>query len=184
MSDVPASPRAESPEASPSALSNASEALAEKSGRELPRWARVLTRLLDDLIRIPGTEQGIGLDALLGLLPGVGDSATGLGSMALLVLALRQGVPTVILIKMLANIGVDVLTGTVPVLGDLFDVVWRSNKRNLALIEKHARGKEQPSAGDYVLVGVGFVLAATAIAMPFVVSAMLGFSLAKWISGG
>jgi hypothetical protein len=149
----------------------------------LPQWARVLTRVLDDLVRIPGTEQGVGLDALLGLVPGVGDAVTGLGSMALLLLALRQRVPTVILVKMLGNIGVDVLTGTVPVLGDLFDVAFRSNRRNLDLIEKHAHGKEEPSMTDQLLVGGGLLLAAAAIAMPFVVSALAGFSLVRFLSG-
>lgn len=156
---------------------------AELEQAPLPAWARMLTRALDDLVRIPGTNQGVGLDALLGLFPGVGDTVTGLGSMALLVLALRERVPTVVLVKMLGNIGVDVLTGTVPVLGDLFDVAFRSNRRNLDLIEKHAHGKEQPSTGDYVLVGGGLLLAAAAVAMPFVISAVLGFSLIRLITG-
>ncbi|MCA9576355.1 MAG: DUF4112 domain-containing protein [Polyangiales bacterium] len=160
-------------------------ALAEgrPAGEPLPAWARILTRLLDDLLRIPGTEQGVGLDALLGLIPGVGDTVTGLGSMALLVLALRKRVPTVVLVKMLANIGVDVLTGTVPVLGDLFDVAFRSNRRNLDLIEKHAYGKEEPSTGDYVLVGGGLLIAAAAVATPFVISGLVGFSLVRWLTG-
>ncbi|MBK7151649.1 MAG: DUF4112 domain-containing protein [Sandaracinaceae bacterium] len=160
-------------------------ALATDDGRPpLPAWARVMTRLLDDLIRIPGTEQGIGLDGLLGLIPGVGDSVTGLGSMALLLLALRRRVPTVILVKMLGNIGVDVLTGTIPVLGDIFDVAFRSNRRNLELIERHADGKVQPSPADFALVVFGICLAAAAIAMPFVISAVLGFSLIRLLSGG
>lgn len=151
---------------------------------DMPAWARLMTRLLDDLIRIPGTDAGIGLDGLLGLVPGVGDSVTGFGSMALLLLALRRRVPTVILVKMLGNIGVDVLTGAVPVLGDVFDVAFRSNRRNLALIEKHTGGKVQPSAADFALVVLGLSLAAAAIAMPFVISALLGFSLFRVISGG
>lgn len=158
-------------------------AQSQPAGEPLPAWARILTRLLDDLVRIPGTEQGLGLDALLGLIPGVGDTATGLGSMALLVLALRKRVPTVVLVKMLGNIGIDVLSGTVPVLGDLFDVAFRSNRRNLELIEKHAYGKEEPSTGDYVLVGGGLLLAAAAVAMPFVISGLLGFSLVRWLAG-
>ena len=152
--------------------------------RPLPAWARTLTRLLDDLITIPGTEQGVGLDALLGLLPGIGDSATGLGSVALLVLALRERVPKVILVKMLANIGVDVVTGTIPVLGDIFDVAWRSNRRNLDLIEKHGgEGGEEPSAADYALVGLGIALALLAIAMPFLVGAYVGASIGRALGG-
>lgn len=144
-----------------------------------PAWARLLTRLLDDLIKIPGTNQGLGIDALLGLVPGVGDSVTGLGSMALLLLALKKKVPTVVLVKMLGNIGVDVLTGTIPILGDIFDVAWRSNRRNLDLIEKHGDAKEAAGLADYALVGGGFALAGLAIAMPFLISAAVGYNLVR-----
>ena len=65
---------------------------------KLPAWAETLTRVLDDLVRIPGTNIGFGLDGVLGLLvPGAGDAVTGIGSLSLLLLALRRGVPSVVI---------------------------------------------------------------------------------------
>lgn len=128
------------------------------AGQPLPQWAKDLAKILDDY----------GLDALIGLIPGVGDAATGLASLSLLWLALRQKVPTVILGRMVANILVDTAAGAFPVVGDLFDFAWRANKRNLALIEEHAGDQGEPTFGDYALVGTGIAAIAAGIALPFV----------------
>ena len=106
------------------------------------------------------------LDGIIGLfVPAGGDVVTGVGSMTLLVTALREGVPTVILFRMLLNILVDVLIGAIPMIGDLFDFFWRSNRRNLALIERYRDG-EDPSAFDYAIAGIGMLLAVGAMALP------------------
>ena len=133
-------------------------------------WVARLVRWLDDLLRVPGTRFGIGLDAVIGMLvPGAGDTITGVGSVGLLFYALRVGVPTVILVRMIQNILVDVVGGLVPVAGDAFDVFWRSNRRNLDLIEKHAGGKERPSLLDYALVYGGVALAVLSVVLPIVI---------------
>lgn len=107
------------------------------------------------------------LDGILGMfLPGAGDVVTGVGSMTLLVTALREGVPTVVLFRMILNILVDVLIGAIPLFGDVFDFFWRSNRRNLELIERHRDG-EPPSAFDYVLAAFGMIIAVAAITIPF-----------------
>lgn len=107
------------------------------------------------------------LDGILGLLlPAGGDVVTGVGSMTLLVTALREGVPTVVLFRMLLNIIVDVLVGAIPLLGDVFDFFWRSNRRNLDLIERYRDG-EDPTAVDYVIAIFGMLLALAAMAIPF-----------------
>lgn len=121
-----------------------------------PRTAK-LVKVLDDY----------GLDPLIGfLVPGGGDVATGMVSFGVLVTALREGVPTIILLRMLLNIAIDVIVGIVPVVGDIFDVFWRANRRNFALIERYRGGKERPSAGDYLIVGVGLTLATLLVVMP------------------
>jgi len=103
----------------------------------LPAWARRLVTLLDDGIRIPGTRFGIGLDPILGaLLPVAGDAITSAGSASLLLLALRERVPAVVLLRMVMNIGVDTLLGSVPIVGDVFDAFYRSNRKNLELVER------------------------------------------------
>jgi hypothetical protein len=91
--------------------------------------------VLDEAIRIPGTNIRIGLDALLGLVPGGGDVAGGLFSGLIILQAARVGAPTPVLGRMLANVAIDVVVGTIPLLGDLFDVAWRSNSRNVRLLD-------------------------------------------------
>src|SRR5688500_4748456 len=92
-----------------------------------------VVRWLDDLVRVPGTRFGIGLDAILGfLVPGLGDLVTGAVALTLLRTAMRRGVPRVVMARMLVNIGVDTMVGLVPVVGDVFDLLWRSNTKNLA----------------------------------------------------
>ncbi|MEM9068268.1 MAG: DUF4112 domain-containing protein [Myxococcota bacterium] len=130
---------------------------AEQPSRNLS-FSRGLVRWLDEYY----------LDGLVGLvIPGAGDVVTGVGSMTLLFTALREGVPTVILMRMVLNIVVDVMVGVIPFLGDIFDFVWRSNRRNLELIERYRGGKEEPTGADYVVAFFGLGLAALAIAIPF-----------------
>lgn len=95
-----------------------------------------LAHLWDAAIRVPGGIE-IGLDPLVGLVPGVGDAVGALVSGYIVLEGARLGVPGSTLVRMLANIGVDSLLGAVPVAGDLFDVAWKSNLKNVALIEQH-----------------------------------------------
>ena len=98
---------------------------------------RVLSRLLDEQFRIPGTTQRIGLDGLLGLIPGVGDAAGALLSAYILYEAIRLGTPTSVLLRMVANIGIDTVVGAIPVAGDIFDIAWKANKKNAALLHTY-----------------------------------------------
>ena len=91
--------------------------------------------MLDEAIRIPGTNIRIGLDALLGLLPGGGDVAGGLLSGLIILQAARDGAPATVLGRMLGNVALDVVAGAVPLLGDIFDVAWRANSRNIRLLQ-------------------------------------------------
>ncbi|MFL5514759.1 MAG: DUF4112 domain-containing protein [Gemmatimonadales bacterium] len=97
---------------------------------------RRLAVLLDDSIPIPGTSYRIGVEAILGLLPGAGDLAGGAFSLYILLQAARMGVPRPLLVRMGTNLIVDVVVGAVPVLGDLFDAGFKANMRNLALLEQ------------------------------------------------
>ncbi len=95
--------------------------------------------LLDDLIRIPGTNIKVGLDSLIGLIPGVGDvMGLGLGSWFIYE-AHRLGAPAALKWRMARNVGIDAVSGLVPVLGDIVDVAYRSNRRNLDLLRGHFR---------------------------------------------
>src|SRR5918993_3493840 len=122
----------------------------------LRRWAV----LLDSRFRVPGTSIRFGLDAIIGLIPGVGDIPTTVFAALLLLQAVRMRLPLVVQARMVLNAALDMLLGLVPVLGDLVDIGWKANLRNLALLERHARPGVPPSRSDYVFVVVCLVLLA------------------------
>lgn len=121
------------------ATSDGSHRVVDTDGDDSLQRARSLAKLLDSAVTIPGTKITVGVDALLGLVPGIGDALATLLSAQIVVLAARVGVPVGVLVRMLGNILLDAAVGVVPLLGDIFDVVFRSNQRNLALLERHAR---------------------------------------------
>ena len=131
--------------------------------------ARTLARLLDDLIRIPGTNIGIGLDPLIGLIPGLGDVIGGAMSSYILVAAAREGAPTSVLVRMLGNIALDSLVGVIPVLGDLFDVGVKSNRRNVDLLERYLASPKQTKAASRGVVAL--ILLAVALMVVGVIAA-------------
>ena len=96
---------------------------------------RLLSRVLDAQWSIPGTRYRVGLDGLVGLIPGVGDAAGALLSTYILYEAMRLGAPRRVLLRMAANIGLETVVGALPVVGDLFDVVWKANTKNVALLQ-------------------------------------------------
>lgn len=93
-----------------------------------------LAWILDNSIPIPGLDARIGFDALIGLIPGIGDSLGAVCSSYILIAAARLGLPKTVLMKMAFNVALDTLGGTVPVLGDLFDFAWKANQRNVELL--------------------------------------------------
>src|SRR4030095_13453278 len=97
-----------------------------------------LSWLMDDLIRVPGLGWRFGLDAIVGLIPGFGDTATSLASFYILVSAVRYRVPKVTLLRMGLNLGIDYLLGSLPLVGDVFDAWWKSNHMNLDLLRERA----------------------------------------------
>ena len=94
----------------------------------------LLSHLLDDWFRIPGTSIRFGLDGIVGFIPGVGDAIGGIASCVIIVAAWMRGVSYVTLARMLANWGIEVVLGMVPILGNLFDIGWKANRRNYALL--------------------------------------------------
>ena len=102
----------------------------------VPARLRRLAYLLDDVIPLPGGRR-VGLDPLIGLIPGVGDATGALMSAYIMVEASRLGAPRSVLLRMLANVGVEALVGTIPFLGDLFDAGWKANARNVRLLDEH-----------------------------------------------
>ena len=96
-----------------------------------------LSYLLDESIRVPGTGMRIGLDGLIGLIPGVGDAASALVSLYLVAEAHRAGATSGLIVRMLGNVAVDGIVGSIPLLGDLFDFGFKANRRNMKLLRQH-----------------------------------------------
>jgi len=119
------------------------------------RRARVVATVLDDAIRIPGTNIRFGLDPVIGLVPGLGDLLGGAASAYIILEAARAGASASILVRMAANVGIDTLIGALPVIGDLFDFAWKSNARNVRLLARHVDAPvETRRASTALLVAV------------------------------
>jgi Domain of unknown function (DUF4112) len=132
-----------------------------------------LALIMDEVVRIPGTNFRFGLDPLLGLIPGIGDTSSALVSAFALIQALRLGVPKILLARMAGNILVNEVIGIVPVVGDAFSFWFKSNARNYEIIKNHRLGTKAPSRSDWLFV-IGilfalFVVVCVGIAVSFVV---------------
>ncbi len=119
---------------------------------------RALSDLLDNAFRVPGTNFRVGLDALIGLVPGVGDLIGTLASGYIIVEAARFGVPKSTLTRMLVNVAIESIVGAVPALGDLFDAAWKANARNLILLRDHVGQPRAARASSRRLVAAVVLL--------------------------
>ena len=143
---------------------------------------RRISKLLDNAITIPGTKFRFGLDPILGLLPGGGDTITGGISAYIVIEAARMGIPREVLGKMVGNILIDSFAGTIPVIGDLFDVGWKSNAKNIELLEKHLdlselEGDRPPRTLSDRLFIAGLILLLVLIVVGF---ATIAFFTVTW----
>jgi hypothetical protein len=140
-----------------------------------PAWVEHLVRLLEDRFTVPGTELRFGLDALVGLIPGVGDAASAAGAAGVFWLAIQRGVPRVVIARMALNVTIDALLGAIPFVGDAFDFAFKSNRRNLRLVERYQDSPTPKAArpGDYVVLALVGLLLLAALALPFVVAGTL-----------
>ena len=137
--------------------------------------------LMDDLFRVPVLGWRFGLDAVIGLIPGFGDTGTTLVSFYILAAAVRYRVPKITLLRMGLNIAIDYLVGSLPVVGDLADAWWKSNRMNVELLRKRATvSAEEARSGrlsDWLFVG-GLIVGLTALALA---SAVASVYLLYWI---
>lgn len=134
---------------------------------------RSLRRLLDEAFRVPGTRVRFGWDAIIGLIPWAGDLVTALMACAIILQAHRMRTPRIVQLRMLLNVGIDLAIGLVPFAGDVADVFWKSNTKNMALLERYAATPGAASAGDW-----GFVIGVIA---SIVVMAVVPLLLILWM---
>ena len=127
----------------------------------------LLAWLLDNSIPIPGTGRRIGIDALIGLIPGAGDIVSGGLGLLVVVRAAQRGLPTIVLARMLVNVALDFSIGAIPILGDLFDMWFKSNVRNIGLMRRYVTVPGSSTAGSWIFFG-GILAALGLAAFAFV----------------
>ena len=136
---------------------------------------------MDQAIRVPGSPIRLGLDAVIGLIPGVGDVVGGLVSTWFLVTGVRVGAPPAVLARIGLNVAIDAVFGAVPVLGDLFDVGWRANARNLALLEQHLAEPERTRRrSTWTLAAIALVILVVLASLLFT-AAWVATRLLAWL---
>lgn len=146
-----------------------------------------LARWLDTAFEIPGLRFRFGLDSILGLIPGVGDTITSLASLYILHAAARQGVPRATMARMGINVAIDYVVGAVPVVGDVFDLFWKSNQKNVTLLRRHLAEtpteRRRSSRGDQLFVAamIGVLLLALVGSAALALFALSG--IFAWLAG-
>jgi Domain of unknown function (DUF4112) len=161
------------------------EVLPRDQAREhLLAIADILAKVLDTSIRIPGTSWSIGLDPLLGLIPGIGDVIANLIGTVILGIATRLQVPRIVLTRMSLNLLINGTVGAVPIIGDLFSVWFRSHARNAALLREAALKPDRETHADWFYVAgiIGGTVALLFLMIAVIVWVV--FKLWAMISGG
>jgi|SRR6266496_926384 len=147
-----------------------------------------LSWIMDDLFRVPVLGWRFGLDALIGLIPGFGDTATSLVSFYILAAGVRYRVPKITLLRMGLNIGLDYVLGSLPLVGDLFDAWWKSNQMNVELLRNRAQVSASEAKhgqmSDWLFVGLIILLLVGIAIGAAVVSVYLLILIFKLLSGG
>jgi len=128
--------------------------------REMPdlKWVDQLADLMDSRFSLPGTKFRFGLDPILGLIPGVGDAVSLAISGLLISYMYRHGASRKALIKMIGNVVLDAIIGSVPILGNIFDFAYKANDRNIRIMKEHYQEGKHQGTGKGILIGVGILL--------------------------
>jgi len=133
----------------------------------------ILSHLLDDFIKVPGLPIRFGLDGIMGAVPGIGDVLGGIASCIIIVAAWSRGVSYPTLLRMIANVGIEVVVGAIPVIGDAFDIAWRANRRNYALLTGSLYEPRKYTIQSWVFLIVLCVLLMALVLLPMLLMAWL-----------
>lgn len=134
----------------------------------------LLAWLLDNSIPIPGTGRRIGLDAIIGLVPGLGDLLSGGLGLLVVIRGAQRRLPTIVLARMLTNLALDFVIGSVPIIGDAFDLWYKANARNMRLLRRYAEAPAASTAGSWAFfVGLLVAIGAVALALAWLIWSLL-----------
>jgi hypothetical protein len=141
----------------------------------------MLARWMDSVFQIPGSRVRFGFDAILGLIPGLGDTVTSMVSLFILHEASKRGISKLTQARMAMNIIVDYLVGSIPVLGDVFDVYWKANQMNLAILRQHTM--ENPTSQRRMQTSDWFFFACVGLVIMALLAGSLAMSyfMIKWL---
>lgn len=140
----------------------------KRGAQQIEPLFRWIAFLMDDFLRLPGTKLRFGIDPLIGLIPGIGDTGSAMVSALALIQAARHGLPKIVLARMSLNILLNELIGIVPIFGDAFSFWFKSNARNHELIKEHLGAPRKSRRSDWVFV----------IAVLFALVVLVGVSIA------
>jgi hypothetical protein len=143
----------------------------------------MLSHVLDDFIKIPGTSIRFGLDGIVGLIPGIGDLIGGIASCIIIVAAWVRGVSYVTVTRMVANVAIEVVVGSVPILGDMFDIAWRANRRNYALLVGSVDEPRKHTMQSWLFLGGLCLVLAALVLLPMLLLTWLFGSLMHALFG-
>lgn len=155
----------------------------EKKAADLEPLFRWLALVMDDFLRVPGTRFRFGLDPLIGLLPGLGDTGSAIVSALALIQAARRGVPKILLARMSLNILINEVVGIVPIVGDAFSFWFKSNARNYQIIKEHMGAPRVSRRSDWVFVFGVLALLFVVVCLGLVVSFLFLQLIARMLTG-
>jgi len=150
----------------------------EEQRRALVAAAELLANVLDTTVRIPGTPLYLGLDPLIGLIPGIGDVLAGLLGTAILGVATRLQLPRIVIVRMSVNLLINGMIGAIPIAGDLFSVWFRSNARNAELLREAATQSARTSRADWTYV-VG-IIGGTVVILVSLIALVVWLTISLW----
>jgi hypothetical protein len=149
-------------------------------GDDRLRWLEIL---LDEAFVVPGTQVRFGIDGIVGLIPGLGDVLAGILSLIIPLAAWVRGVPYITLIRMLTNVSIGLLAGTIPILGDAFDIFWKANRRNYALLTRSIAEPRRHTWRDWAFLLLLGCMIALIFTLPIALTVWLIAKLAMWHPG-
>ncbi len=158
------------------------------------RWRRVglaldddrlqaLEVLLDEAFVVPGTGIRFGIDGIIGIVPGIGDALAGALSLVIPFAGWVRGIPYVTLVRMMINVAIGLLVGSIPIAGDIFDVFWKANRRNYRLLTLAVAAPGRHTWRDWVFLSLLLMGIGAVFAIPVLVVLWLVVGLANWRVG-